>query len=327
MTGVIEDTAPAWLPEHDYLPQEDRSVIRALRNAPGLVSYEDFWCSPTPAPSMNIMVGPGRAIIDGAVAPWLQGSYVVYSPSPQQLPVNPAQNLIRRDMVVLEVLDPENSVPVPGQGYGWRRRVVPGNPGSGTMPPLPDNSLMIGEVIVPPTATAITQVAPVPTGFTQGYIEWWNRRKASGSILWHQSNSRFQTLMYGGWNGYDLDPFVDIPQGFPFPVMAQFFCSFRCSGDQAGTHQAYWNWQPGTAAPRTADMAASTSFGWDYAHISMNSSFIFGPNQSIKGWLRHDRSTSTSTSHLYGQWSINIFPAPAGLYLHTWQPPPNWAYT
>jgi hypothetical protein len=153
--GQLENEPAMWTPEHDYQPSEDRSVIRALRACPGVVSWDDFTVTAATPASWNVVVGPGRAIIDGTVAPWLQGSYVVYAPNSRTIPVAPAHpTLDRYDLVILHVLDQENSTE---EGFGWRREVVTGEPGAGDLPPeLPPNSLPLRGIRVTAGSTSVT---------------------------------------------------------------------------------------------------------------------------------------------------------------------------
>lgn len=149
-----EATAPLWVPEHDYLPPEDRSVIRALRSSQGIVTWGDFTVAVTEPNSWAIVVSPGRAIVDGTVSPWTQGTYICYAPDSRTVPVTPSDpSLDRFDIVVVHVHDQDNSTEV---GYGWDREVIEGIPGSGQAPDPPPNSLVIAGIHIPAGSMAIT---------------------------------------------------------------------------------------------------------------------------------------------------------------------------
>lgn len=186
---MVEDLAPLWVPHHDYMPPEDRSVIRALRPSQGVVSFDDFAVEATVPASWNVEVGPGRAIIDGSTNPWTQGSYIVYSPRPTTVPVEPSHpSQDRLDLVILHVYDQDNSTE---QGYSWAREVVTGNPGTGLPPALPPNSMPLRGLNITRGSTAVR-----PENLISG--PWWGHwdlRRPAGSVLSHiYDHKRFDNL-------------------------------------------------------------------------------------------------------------------------------------
>lgn len=155
--GQLENEPAMWLPEHDYTPSEDRSVIRSLRDAPGV---SGFGVVPTEPASWDLLIEPGRAIIDGTINPLTQGSYALYSPRTLRVTVEPAHpTLVRYDVVILHVVDQENSTE---EGFGWRPEVVTGEPGVTDAPELPPNSLPLVGLWIPAGGTRVTRTNYYP---------------------------------------------------------------------------------------------------------------------------------------------------------------------
>lgn len=152
-----EIAAASWLPGHDYIPREDRQVIRALRRWTGIVDYMDLIVAAESPATMFVTVGPGRAIVDGTVSPIEQGSYIVAPPDSKRLQIAPSDtSFARRDLIVARVYDADFA----GGDYAWDREVVTGTPSATPVdPPLPANSIPLAQITVAAGVSTITAAA------------------------------------------------------------------------------------------------------------------------------------------------------------------------
>lgn len=278
-----ETTAPLWVPERDYLPREDRSVIRSLRQGgPGVGTFDDFVTAP--GTGWNVVVGPGRAIVDGTTSPWTQGSYALYAPTSRTIPVQaPHANLRRYDIVVLHVYDQENSTE---QGFRWRREVVTGTPGSGNPPPLPPNSRPLRGLDIPGGQTGGLNANNLIT-----FWPYWHNsdlRRPVGPVLMQTHDHKNWWGNYPFGNGAQWRPFwfdLQIPTNWralalwPFETIVEVQIEVHVVGWWSyGQRVEAWYWSP-----------SRPGYGWIWSldtlyhahqvHMSFTDTFLVAPNQ------------------------------------------------
>lgn len=293
----LETEPVLWTPEHDYTPAEDRSLIRALRQSPGVLSYDDFRVSATTPASWNVNVGPGRAIIDGSVAPWLQGSYVCYSPSSRTIPIQPAHpTLDYIAVVILHVLDQENSTE---EGFGWRREVVTGNPGTLAPPDLPPNSLPLRSYRVTAGAAALTDAMSYPPLWP--WQAGTDLRRPAGAPLMHLMDTKRNVAVTATWAKpiyFDLQ----VPAGWgplalwPFEVVMEVQLTLQAFFAGAGTISIAYDPRvnPGAGVtPPGRETNNISSSGAGNQWVSFQDLQRFDPGDSPQ-WALQIQSTGTT---------------------------------
>ncbi|MDR0358919.1 MAG: hypothetical protein LBJ87_05575 [bacterium] len=280
-----ETTAPLWVPERDYLPREDRSVIRSLRPVQGVGSFDDFVTTAAAPNSWNVVVGPGRAIVDGTTNPWTQGSYALYAPTSRQLPVQPAHPTLRRyDLVVLHVFDQENSTE---QGFRWRREVITGTPGSGVPPNLPPNSRPIRGLDIAPASGAVT-----PSSLITFWPYWHNsdlRRPVSWELMMiHDHKNRWQNYNLANEEWYRpfwFDLQVPVPWRqlalWPFETVVKVEIDLHFRAFYSYQTIDAWYWSPSRPS---AGWIWEISNVWESQMVHMAFSDTFKANPGEAPW-------------------------------------------
>lgn len=147
-------TPPSWLQNGSHPAENDRLTITGTiwANA-GVVDYGDMLVSPTPTPSMAIVIASGSAIVAGSQTT-TQGNYITYNDAEVTLSVAPSSpSLARKDRVVVAVQD---------AFYGGTSnnqvvyQIVTGTPAANpVLPDAPDNSLTLAEIYVTANASSI----------------------------------------------------------------------------------------------------------------------------------------------------------------------------
>ena len=136
-------------------PSEDvrRWMATLIHDASGVAYAGDF--AVTAGAGMQVSVAAGRAYIAGTQSEY-QGSYFVENRGPTLLTVNGGHaTLGRRDLVVAKVEDDAYS----GAVHAWSPVVVPGAPsGAPALPAVPANAIVLAELTIPATTTAIAGV-------------------------------------------------------------------------------------------------------------------------------------------------------------------------
>jgi hypothetical protein len=112
----------------------------------------DFKVTQTGSPSMNVLVLPGQAGVDGTEN-ISQGLYHAYNDASVQLAISPSSPTLGRiDRVVLTVRDQFYS----GTNNDAFLQVVPGTPAASPVPPaMPGNSIALARITVAANASSI----------------------------------------------------------------------------------------------------------------------------------------------------------------------------
>lgn len=161
------------------LPSYDANELRQMLDLfqAGVIGAGDF--KVTAGSGLALSSAAGRALVtpSGSGVPTFPGRYAISDDAAEgsatwengPIPANPGANP-RLDAVVLHVFDAGFS----GSRREWVREYVPGVAASGaalggTLPTLPDSSLLLAEVLIPANATTATAI---PAGNIRDRRRW-----------------------------------------------------------------------------------------------------------------------------------------------------------
>lgn len=145
---------PPFVIQDQSHPSDDfRRMVKALREAQGVINLGDMAVSQNGTPNMSVNVAAGLIVIDGTQDATHQGSYVCLNDAVTNLTISAADPTNPRiDIVVAKVQDTQYS----GATDAWSLAVVTGTPAPSPTPPAaPANSIILAQVAVAALATSI----------------------------------------------------------------------------------------------------------------------------------------------------------------------------
>ena len=145
---------PSWLQAGSHPAVNDRNTTtNAIWYGAGVCDYGDLKVTPIGTPSMGVQVAAGRAIIAGTEAS-TQGNYIAFNDATITVSIATASaSLPRIDLIVLTVQDAYYS----GANNQVIAQAITGTPGSSPVAPsAPNNSIILAQVAVAASTTAIT---------------------------------------------------------------------------------------------------------------------------------------------------------------------------
>ncbi len=138
-----------------FTAQQQRGMIDALSPQAGIVRKDDLVVGPRAAgANFTVDVAAGQCAIKGTSVAG-QGTYLCRSTSVENVPIAAAPaSGSRTDLIVARVFDRQVDG---GTEYAWRPLPVTGTVGGG-LPAVPPSSILLAEVPVTSTTTAITTI-------------------------------------------------------------------------------------------------------------------------------------------------------------------------
>lgn len=154
---MAELNPPGYLSQLGHPPD---ALRRAFKSAVGdqaqVVQPGDLNVTTTGTDPLAVSVAAGSAFIAGTSRPDEQGFYHVTSDSPVIILLTAAHaTLYRRDLIVAQILDDEEDS---GGINEWQLADVTGTPasiGAAVPPAVPDNSLVLAEILISPTSIIV----------------------------------------------------------------------------------------------------------------------------------------------------------------------------
>lgn len=197
---------PAWLQQGSYPAKTDRQVVSSIFQYEGVLT--GFETSQTATASMSVIIGPGRAVINGTSVEF-QGMYNVVNDAPVSITIPGSNtNNPRYDLVVVTI----NDADVSGTLNNVEFKVISGVPASSpTVPSIPASTLVLARIFVgagvssiPTSAITDVRLLTAPRG---SIVQLWDAAarlritsypvivsEGSTGILWRNSGSGWEML-------------------------------------------------------------------------------------------------------------------------------------